>query len=628
MTSPYKLQVIEKRRKTKLSGRAFAASVGLNECMIRKWIKKEDVFRRLQESDAPIRVIRYVPRKKIGKFPQIDEAVNEWILQRNLRGIRVKDKFIQIRGAYEKDQLLQKTEDPVERARIKAFEASKIWCFRFKRRFGFVSRRHTTTHTMPVDFNEKAVDFIKEVQRKCKDYKIQLAHIINFDQVPRYYETDMSSTIAKKGSKEILLRKSSTSHKRFTFTPFITADGRILIKHALFSKLKNIPKHNPQCRVNVNATGMWNMEIMKREVEEAVKICRGLFDTRSNVLIILDSYAVHIQLVRDNEDYFKSKNVHFAIVPPRLTGLIQPLDVALNRSFQQHFNDMSDVYQEESLNADINKTVRGNIKMPSTELVTNWVIDWCDTISTEMISKAFRLCGLVPEENFDPDSLHQPLKDVFFKNLSLEEWLDQHGTAVNATRLTFDDTRTKFQGKRALLNAMNFVSGNEGESLKWTDNLIKDMFVNLQSDPLTAEIFDQNDKETIFDGSRLTRGFFEVYALAKMFETQIHIIEVDEKDEPISRHLFGHEFKDDIAAFFIQQNGLIVLVPIDYDPNDFLFTEIIREQREESENEDDEAFEGPVSPDGSDDDAPAEENNNEPDAYFLEEHLDDEENFA
>lgn len=99
-----------------------------------------------------------------------------------------------------------------------------------------------------------------------------IVFFLYFLQVPRYYENDKASTIATKGSPEILLRKSSTSHKKFTFTPFITASGKFLIKHALFSNLKHIPKtYDQRCKVDVNATAMWNLGLVTKYVDEAVR---------------------------------------------------------------------------------------------------------------------------------------------------------------------------------------------------------------------------------------------------------------------------------------------------------------------------------------------------------------------
>lgn len=243
-----------------MSGRQFAIKKGIDEKNLRRWKQQVGKLINIRASNISVRKIRRIPRKKIGYFPAIDKAVSEWIIARNKKGLRVKDKFICMRGKIVRDELLETIEDEDEKQHIGSFKFSKSWCHRFKKRYQFVSHRHTTAHTLPVDFRTQAQEFIKKVQQICSENNIKREHIINFDQVPRYYESHMATTITSKGTREILLRKSSTTHKRFTFTPFVSAGGKILLKHCLFSKLKKEPLHHPQCRVSVNATGMWNKD--------------------------------------------------------------------------------------------------------------------------------------------------------------------------------------------------------------------------------------------------------------------------------------------------------------------------------------------------------------------------------
>ena len=362
-----KLAILELYRLSGLSRRKFARSKGLTESTLRTWESQKPKMD--QVPAEKLRKTRYMKFNQKGYFEEIDKAVLVWVKDRNDIGLRVKDKFIQMFACQVRDQMINALDDQVagdseKKAKLQSFKASRIWCHRFKKRNGLRSRRHTTTHRLPLNFREAALKFINEVQQICREKQISCDRIINFDQVPRYYENDKSFTIAEKGRVEVLLRKSSTSHKKFTFTPFITASGKFLMKHALFSNLKLIPKHDERCKVDINKTGMWNNDCMQKRIDEVVKICRGLFSTRSDVLVVLDSYPGHVKFLKEKQEIFKAKHVHFAVIPACLTGLLQPLDVALNRSFQQYFNDRTDEYQAESLRTGLNKTPLGNVKMP------------------------------------------------------------------------------------------------------------------------------------------------------------------------------------------------------------------------------------------------------------------------
>lgn len=314
------------------------------------------------------------------KFPVIEEELLAWVKERNVRGIRVKDRFIQLQCLNVRDRLLAEMIDSPEKTSLQAFQASRIWLYRFKQRFNLRSRRHTTTHTLPDQFRELAKNFIESVHKLCEDFDISRERIINMVQVPRYSENDKNTTITTKGTREVLLRKSSTSHKRFTFTPFITAQGKFLKKHALFSNLKNIPKNKTRCNVDVNKTGMWNERILTKEITEAAKISRGLFNLRSD----------HLRLIR------RSYEIH-----QRKGGYLQAA---------QHL-----------LRCD-----------PS---ATHWIASTSRMFDVDL--SAFDVCGLVPRDKFDIEKLHTPLQAAFNELLSTDEWLQKFSSLACEDRVAF-----------------------------------------------------------------------------------------------------------------------------------------------------------------------------------------------
>lgn len=133
--------------------------------------------------------------------------------------------------------------------------------------------------------------------------------LINF----RYFELNGESTITTKGSKQVLLKKSSSAHKRFTFTPAISGDGKIVALHVLFSKLKKAPSVNAFCTVDVNTTGMWSQEILQRFLDNS--LLPKLRNNADPVLIILDSYGAHLSYINANKESYEKQNIFFSIIP-------------------------------------------------------------------------------------------------------------------------------------------------------------------------------------------------------------------------------------------------------------------------------------------------------------------------
>lgn len=153
-------------------------------------------------------------------------------------------------------------EDNEDLRKHEAFKVSVGWLQGFKSRFSLVSLRATTNRAMAENYQEVCYNFIKETQQIISTKSIKPRNIINFDQVPRYFEMESGSTITVKGSRKVLLKKSSSSHKRFTFTPAVNAHGEFVALHVLFSKLKKVPAVIQNCIADVNVTGMWSQKIL------------------------------------------------------------------------------------------------------------------------------------------------------------------------------------------------------------------------------------------------------------------------------------------------------------------------------------------------------------------------------
>jgi hypothetical protein len=94
-------------------------------------------------------------------------------------------------------------------------------------------------------------------------------------------------------------------------------------------------------------------------------------------------------------------------------GILQPLDVAVNRSFQQHFNDSYIEYLKNAVSNPQMQTRLGNIKTPNYKEVSDWVVKWIESKSPNDFCKAFDVCGIVPAAEFNVATLHHKLKIAF-----------------------------------------------------------------------------------------------------------------------------------------------------------------------------------------------------------------------
>ena len=560
-----KLQILDQWKASKCSVRSFAKAHGLGETTLRRWKNQEEQFRAVDViRKCNTRKLRQLPgsgRKSF--FPDIEDRLYKWVQDRNAEGLRVKEKYIiaKVKALIEEEiavLMVEGVEKAKEVEKMRSFKASGSWCDRFKKRFNLVSRRVTSARSLPKGFQTIAVDYLTEVQGIISGYNIKPQNIVNFDQVPRYFETENNSTITTKGTQNVSVKKASSSHKRFTLTPVINAAGDFLALHLLFSGLKNKPLVDESCLVDVNKTGMWNETVLKRVVDEViVKKCQTCF--QEPVLIILDSYGTHVKFVNGHKEAYERRNIHFSIIPPSMTGLLQPLDVSVNRSFQQAYNDKYTEYMTQAVSKGSFRTKSGNIAMPKYRVVSEWVLDWSRSMPQEIIKKSFAVCGLTSNEDFAVDKLHAPLADCFL-GVSEATWNREHAGGINPTPDPLvEDAWTIFDEEFPLSHAF-YEAVQEEEFFEYWHNNFNDLVINhISNHDHLKELFDDGDQIRFRNGI-LTESGIDFLAAAQILKLNITITEYDDLFNTIQ--VTEHKYCDDVAAenleFFFQQSLNVV----------------------------------------------------------------------
>jgi len=88
---------------------------------------------------------------------------------------------------------------------------------------------------------------------------------------------------------------------------------------------------------------------------------------------------------------FEDKKVYIVFVPENMTDILQPLDVSVNRPFQQFYGDKFNAWMGEAFDNPAQHTKAGNLKIPSYRQVATWCHDFSEQfmISQSLIALPF-----------------------------------------------------------------------------------------------------------------------------------------------------------------------------------------------------------------------------------------------
>lgn len=106
-------------------------------------------------------------------------------------------------------------------------------------------------------------------------------------------------------------------------------------------------------------------------------------------LLVLDSFRGH--LTDRVKKQLGSIRTDMAVIPGGLTGVLQPLDVSINRPFKVEFRRQ---YSEWIANGDHDETPTGRLKRAPLATVLGWILTAWNSVSTDIVSRSFKVTGI------------------------------------------------------------------------------------------------------------------------------------------------------------------------------------------------------------------------------------------
>jgi hypothetical protein len=175
--------------------------------------------------------------------------------------------------------------------------------------------------------SDEARAFLEETRLLLVDPHRDMRWIFNMDQTPLHFSYQSLRMIEKRGKKTINVRKSSSQTKRATAAIFIGKPNGQIVE-------RKLPTLDPTSIYACQDAAWVDERCMLIWVDKVFHAYLVANPTPEGVqpVLLLDSYRCH--MMASVVSRIEAMGVHAIHIAGGCTGMTQPLDVGINRSFK------------------------------------------------------------------------------------------------------------------------------------------------------------------------------------------------------------------------------------------------------------------------------------------------------
>ena len=183
--------------------------------------------------------------------------------------------------------------------------------------------------------------------------------------------------------------------------------------------------------VRCQEKGWMNEDLVKDWLNTVWSKVGGLSHRKS--MLVWDSFRAHLS--NPVRRTLQSLNTECAVIPGGMTGILQPLDVSINKPFKDHLRNK---WQQWMISGEHTLTASGRMRKAELNVICNWIKQAWDEIPTEMIQKSFLKCCITNAlDGTEDDDVWEEEDEDPFENLDEPE--------PNDDELFYADTYEKEQ---------------------------------------------------------------------------------------------------------------------------------------------------------------------------------------
>jgi hypothetical protein len=250
------------------------------------------------------------------------------------------------------------------------------------------------THTAqrpPDEVHKDAKSHLAVAVPKCVGPTRDPRFILNMDQTNCQFGNSPKNTISQRGTRTINMRTGTKDSKRCTVALAVSASGKMLTPMVIYKGARHgciatreLRDHPQEMKYAMQPKAWFDETTMLDWVDKVLKPYVTTAPVGIIPILFLDSFKVH--LLGSVADAIQGLGVELEIIPPGCTGLMQPIDVGINKPFKANIRK---IYTEWLLGQDANTAIPSASHLN----VLAWILEAVKGIKKEMIVNSWRKTG-------------------------------------------------------------------------------------------------------------------------------------------------------------------------------------------------------------------------------------------
>jgi hypothetical protein len=227
---------------------------------------------------------------------------------------------------------------------------------------------------------------------KCMGRTRNPRFILNMDQTNSKFGNSPGQTIDHRGARTINMCTGTDDSKRCTVALTVTASGEMITPMVIYKgtrygriATRELRDHPQEMKYAMQPKAWFDEATMLDWVDYVLKPYVATAPVGIIPILFLDSFKVH--LLGSVADAIQGLGFELEIIPPGCTGLVQPIDVRINKPFKAN---MRKIYTESLLKQDADAAIPSASRL---DVSACWILESVEGIKKETIVNSWRKTG-------------------------------------------------------------------------------------------------------------------------------------------------------------------------------------------------------------------------------------------